>query len=533
LTGFDIKASIVAGQRFRKRIGRLRGGWRAVPDKEPAGEMPHGLHRAYLNRAGRQMKIGLLSGPDHRRNIMNDTQGDLNYRQQSFWLDSIPESLEPRPRLEQDVEADVAIVGAGYTGLWTAWYLKQHDPRLNIVVLESEIAGFGASGRNGGWCSSFLSGIDKWLDDPQHREGAIRLQRQMFDAVAEVGRVAERESIDCHFEQAGALEMAVRPGQMPRLREELEYVQGLGFGDEDYRWLSSEQCRDMINVDQALGGFLLSHCAAIHPARLARGLADAVERRQVKLYERSAVTELGQGWVRTARAKVKAETIVLATEGYTGTLPGHRRRLVPMHSRMVVTEPLNAEQLEAVGSRRRYTFGNLDHIVTYGQLTADKRIAFGCRGSYLYGGKIQHFDQADPEFDITRETLIRFFPALEGIRFTHAWGGAMGVSRSLRPFVTLDRPRGLAWAGGYFGNGVGAANLAGRTLADLLLDRDSERLHTPWVNPATARRVWEPEPLRWLGVSTRKQLMQMADRAEYSGSGLAPVINKTLNTLFP
>jgi glycine/D-amino acid oxidase-like deaminating enzyme len=200
---------------------------------------------------------------------------------------------------------------------------------------------------------------------------------------------------------------------------------------------------------------------------------------------------------------------------------------------MVVTEPLDAEQIEAIGSPARYAFGNLDHIVTYGLLTEDNRIAFGCRGSYHYGSKIHRFDPAEAEFDIVRKTLLRFFPVLEGIQFTHAWGGAMGVSRTLRPSVNFNPATGLAWAGGYFGNGVGATNLAGRTMADLILGQDTERVDTPWVNPPDSHNKWEPEPIRWLGINARRQLMQLADKAEYKGSFFAPLINKTLDTLFP
>jgi glycine/D-amino acid oxidase-like deaminating enzyme len=456
-----------------------------------------------------------------------------DYRQQSFWLDSVPDSLTPRPSLENDVEVDIAIVGAGYTGLWTAWYLKQLDPNLNIAMLETEIAGFGASGRNGGWCASFLSGIEHWFNHPDHCDGAIRLQGQMFDAVREVGRVTERESIDCHFEQSGALEVAVLPAQLKRLRAELEYMHGKGFSDEDYCWLSADETREMLNIDQSLGGLLMSHCAAIHPARLARGLAEAIEKQQVKIYEQTPALEIDGNQLRTPHGSVTANTIVLATEGYTNTLPGQQRRLIPLHSMMVVTEPLNDEQLEAIGATRRYTFSNLDHVVTYGQLTADKRIAFGARGSYNYGSRVHRFDPADTEFNIVRKTLLRFFPSLEGIRFTHAWGGAMGVSRSIRPSVNYNPATGLAWAGGYFGNGVGAANLAGRTVADLVLGHDTERVHTPWVNPPESQRKWEPEPLRWMGISARRHLMHMADHAEYRGSRFAPAINKTLDYLFP
>jgi glycine/D-amino acid oxidase-like deaminating enzyme len=200
---------------------------------------------------------------------------------------------------------------------------------------------------------------------------------------------------------------------------------------------------------------------------------------------------------------------------------------------MVVTEPLSGRQIEEIRFNRHFCFGNLDRMVTYGQLTADQRIAFGCRGSYHFGSGIRQFDPADTEFNLVRESLLRFFPSLEGIGFTHAWGGCMGVSRSLRPSVNYDPDTKIGWAGGYFGNGVGATHLAGRTLADLVAGRDTERVKTPWVNPEGMNKKWEPEPLRWLGIKTRAGLMQMADNAEYRGSSYAPLISKTLEALFP
>ena len=354
----------------------------------------------------------------------------------------------------------------------------------------------------------------------------------MFDTVAEVGRVAERESIDCHFEQSGALEVAVLPAQLKRLNEELAHVQGLGFDSGDYRFLSAGEIRETLNVDQAMGAILMSHCAAIHPARLARGLADTVESLGVSLYEKSPVLELEGNQLKTPQGTVKAGITILATEGYSGTLPGHERRLIPVHSMMVVTEPLSQEQIEAISMRRRYTFGNLDHLTTYGQLTADGRIAFGCRGTYHYGSRVQgQFDQDDPNFELVRQTLLRLFPVLQGIRFTHAWGGAMGVSRSLQPSIHYQPGSQLAWAGGFFGNGVGATHLAGRTLADLVTGRDTDRVHTPWVNPPQAERKWEPEPLRWLGIKSARVLMHMADRAEYRNSRFTPLITGALDRL--
>lgn len=441
-----------------------------------------------------------------------------DYRRLSFWHDSLPGSIAPRPALQSDIEADVAIIGAGYTGLWTAWHLKRIDPSLEIVILEAEVAGFGASGRNGGWCSAFLSGIDRWLDVPATRDSAIRLQRLMFETVAEIGRLAAELSIDCHFDQSGALQIAVQPAQLERLRGELSWLRSLGFDETDYRWLEADEVRREMPVAGALAAIHTPHCAAIHPARLAHGLAERLESAGVKIFEHSPATGFGRRMVRAAAGRVRADTVLLATEGYGCRLPGRARNLIPVHSMMVVTEPLPGDLLEGLGSRRRYCFGNLDHIVTYGQLTADNRLAFGCRGVYFFGsGILGRFDPADPAFDRVRGTLLRFFPELRGIRFTHAWGGALGVSRSLRPAVVFDREQGFGWAGGYFGNGVAASHLAARTLADLVLDRDSERVRTPWVNPPRAARSWEPEPLRWLGFTATRSLMEFADRAEYRG----------------
>ena len=458
---------------------------------------------------------------------------EQEYRKLSYWHDSAPGSLEPRPSLENDLEADIVIVGAGFTGLWTAYYLKQIDPSLDITILEAEIAGFGASGRNGGWCAAYLSGIDEWLDDPVHREGAVRLQKLMFETVPEIGHVTRQESIDCHFEQSGALEIAVIPPQLSRLREELDHMRSFGFGEEDYRWLDRNELQETLKVDQGLAGIHMQHCAAVHPFRLARGLAEAVAGLGVSIYEKSPVLEINKNELLTPLGRVKAGAVVIATEGYSGTVAGRERHLIPVHSMMVVSEALSDRQLDAINFHKRLCFGNIDRMATYGQLTADRRIAFGCRGSYHYGSKIRTFDFSDPEFKLVSDSLLQFFPDLEGIRFTHGWGGAMGVSRSLRPSVNFDPDRGFGWAGGYFGNGVGATHLAARTMADLMMGRDTERTHTPWVNPVTSHKKWEPEPIRWLGVTSRAKLMRLADWAEYRDSSFAPLVSKTLDTLFP
>lgn len=470
--------------------------------------------------------------------MQESQRSEHQYRKLSYWHDSVPGSLSPRSSLDNDIEVDIAIAGAGYTGLWTAYYLKQLEPTLSIAIIESEIAGFGASGRNGGWCSSYLSGMEKALGKPASKDAAIRLQRLLFDTVKEVGRVSRLESIDCHFDHIGQVDAAILPAQLKRVRDYVDFMHGLGFGEQDVRWQTPQQLCERVNIDGVLGGLYMSHCAVIHPARLVRGLAGVVEALGVKIYEQTPVIKLDQQGFTTPAGRVSAGTTILATEAYTGSIKGLGRKLIPIHSMMIATEPLSDRQLEQTGLHQRYAFNNLDHMTTYGQLTADHRIAFGCRGSYLYGARVkQHFDPADPEFDLVWKSLLKFFPTLSDSRYTHAWGGAMGVSRTLKPAVCFNRKSRFGWAGGFFGNGVGATNLAGRTLADLILERDTDRVHTPWVNPERERELdkkrWEIEPVRWLGINSRARLMRMADRAERKHSITAPLINKTLDTLFP
>lgn len=460
------------------------------------------------------------------------------YRSQSYWLDSVRGRLEPRPALTGEQTADVLIVGAGYTGLWTAYYLKTHAPHLDIAILEADIAGFGASGRNGGWCSAYLSGIDQWLEDANSRDSAIALQRHMFATVDEIGRVSCLENIECDFDKSGHVSAAVNASQWQREREAVEYWRGLGFDDEDMRLLDASEVHAKAHVHGVVGGAFMPHCAAIQPAALARGLARAVVKKGVRLYERSPVLELDGQSARTPGGQIKSEATLLATEGFTGTISGLNRRLLPVHSLMIATEPLTDEEIEATGLQRRHTWNDGRHLVTYGQLTRDKRIAFGSRGSYYWGSRIRtQFDRGEKLITEVRQALADIFPVLQDKAISHAWGGPMGVSRDLLPAVVWDKNTRYGWAGGYFGDGVGAANLAGRTLADLVLSRDTDRTHTPWVNPegseAPPQQRWEPEPLRWLAVAARYRVMHLADEAETANRSSAARWNAILENVFP
>lgn len=439
----------------------------------------------------------------------------MEYRGLSHWMAGVDDDLTPRPALPGDAEVDVCVVGAGYTGLWTAYYLARADPSLRIAVVESEIAGFGASGRNGGWCSALFPQSVSALARRHGRAAAVALYRAMRATVDEVGAVAAAEGIDCDFAKGGTITVARTPAQLDRARAEIQESREYGFTDSDLDLLDAGEATRRCGAAGVLGATYTPHCAAIHPAKLVRGLARAVERRGVTIHERTRVNAIRPHTVVARNGTIRARTVVRATEGYTPALPSARRAVAPVYSLMLATAPLPASFWAAAGLAQRETFTDHRHLIIYGQRTADDRLAFGGRGAPY------HFRSAvRPEFDrdgrvhaALRDTLADFFPALPAdVEVTHRWGGPLGVPRDWHPSVGLDPRTGIGWAGGYVGDGVATANLAGRTLADLITGADSELVRLPWVGHRSPR--WEPEPLRWLGVNAGLRVMTSADAEE-------------------
>jgi glycine/D-amino acid oxidase-like deaminating enzyme len=431
-----------------------------------------------------------------------------------LWWDTLGEDVVPRAALEGDTEADVAIVGAGYTGLWAAHYLAKADPKLRIVVVEQAVAGFGASGRNGGWCSAFFATSLGRIAEEHGVHSALAMHRAMCEAVDEVGTVTRELGIECDYAKGGTVSAARSVAQLERASHEVAAARELGMGEDDIRLVDADEARRELGVTGVLGAVVNPHCAALHPARLCRGLARAVERHGVKLYESTPVVAIEPHRVVTHGGTIRAEVVVRATEGYTGHLTGMRRTVVPIYSLMIATEPIGEWFWQEVGLVRRQTFSDMRHLVIYGQRTADDRIAFGGRGApYHFGSAIDPaFDQDHKVHEAIRSTLVELFPALYKARITHTWGGPLGVTRDWHPSVGFDRRSGIAWAGGYVGDGVSTTNLAGRTLADLIVGRDTDLVHLPWVDHVSPR--WEPEPFRWLGVNAALRLTGSADRAE-------------------
>ena len=408
--------------------------------------------------------------------------------------------------------ADVVVVGGGFTGLWTAYYLLRAQPGREVIVLEAEHVGFGASGRNGGWVSALWPVGADTLDRRHGRTATLAQLAALRATVDEVGRVDAEEGFGAGFVKGGALMVARTPAQEARARVSAAHSAGWADGTV---WLDAAATRARLDVAGARGATFTPHCARVHPRRLVDGLAAAVRRLGGQVIEGVRVARTSDRVVvLTDGRRLSAANVVLATEGWTGTLPGMARRIVPVYSLMVATEPIDDERWARIGLADREVFADHGHVVVYGQRTDDGRIAFGGRGApYHWGSQISpEFDEEPTVFDALRSTLRALLPQLDGIAFTHAWGGPLGIARDWQPSVTWDPATRTGRAGGYVGDGVAASNLAGRTLAELVLGRDTALTRLPWVGHRSPR--WEPEPLRWLGVNAGLQLAQLADREE-------------------
>jgi glycine/D-amino acid oxidase-like deaminating enzyme len=408
----------------------------------------------------------------------------------------------------------VCIVGGGFTGLWTAYELRRADPSLEVVVLEAEYVGFGASGRNGGWVFGKLSGTAEGWRRRGGPDGPRAMARAIQQTVAEIGEVVEREGIQCDWRQGGTLKVAQNQTQLARLKESLVAERQEIGDDASWRLLEADELKARVMIDGALGAIYSPYCARAQPARLVLGLADAAERAGAAIHESTPVRAISPGAAHSDEGEVRARYVIRATEGYTANLPGLHRRLLPLNSAMIITEPIAEADWEQLGWKGAETLLDGCNAYTYSQRTAEGRIAIGGRGvPYRFGSRT---DREGPvpqrTVDELRERLTSLFPSLDGVAVTRAWHGVLGVSRDWCPTVALDRVTGIGYAGGYAGEGVAASNLAARTLRDLVLGRDSELARLPWVgSPA---RDWEPEPFRFLGARAIYSLYRLADRSE-------------------
>ncbi len=434
-----------------------------------------------------------------------------DYRGLSYWHDSVADlgdPLERRPALDGDTDADVVIVGGGLTGLWTAWYLSQREPQARILVLEKEIAGFGASGRNGGWCSALFPQSTASLEKRHGRDAALAMRRAMIDTVGEVERAGAEAGVDFDYARGGTVVYAYDAADERAGRAEVD--EATGYGVDALEWWGAEKAR----AAGATGAVFDPNCARVHPAKLVRGLARALEQRGVHILEGTAVTAVSAGRVETEHGVVTCDRVVMALEGYGARLPQARRSILPLYSLMIATEPLPDSFWDEIGIPHGRTFSDHRHLLIYGQRTADNRFAFGGRGARYHWGSAIHpeYDRDERVFRHLRKVLGELFPAIGDAAVTHSWGGPLGVPRDWHAAVRFDPATRIAWAGGYVGDGLSTTNLAGRTLAELLTGADTELTRLPWVGHRSPD--WEVEPLRFLGANAGLMAMTAADVEE-------------------
>ncbi|MHA7879644.1 MAG: NAD(P)/FAD-dependent oxidoreductase [Saccharospirillum sp.] len=439
------------------------------------------------------------------------TAGDV-----SFWYQDLGGLPTPRPSLAGNTRADVCIVGAGYTGLWTAYYLKRAQPGLNILIVEAEFAGFGASGRNGGWLTGGFAWDHARYLSTGDAASVLAMVEAMSASVGEVISVAEREGIDADIHRTSELLVATNPAQHARMQAEIRQRTHWGEADR-IRALNPTEVNERLRIPGALGAMAIDGVARIQPAKLVQGLARTVEHLGVRIAEQTRVQELRPGRAITDKGTVNAPIILRATEGFTATVACAKRDWLPLNSAQIITEPLPEAVWAQIGWEGREIVGDFANAYCYCQRTREGRIAVGSRGlPYRLGSQID--DRGTPDRQTIQallRILHRHFPAARDARIDHAWCGVLGVPRDWCATVGLDKATGLGWAGGYVGVGVSTSNLAGRTLCDLTLGRDTALTQLPWVNRRVRR--WEPEPLRWLGVRGMYWLLNEADRREARG----------------
>ncbi|MFM8858089.1 MAG: NAD(P)/FAD-dependent oxidoreductase [Actinomycetota bacterium] len=433
-----------------------------------------------------------------------------------LWNDdlSVDSDLTEPERDVDGITCDVVIVGAGFTGLWTAFYLLLADPNLDVTIVEARRVGFGASGRNGGWCSPLLPmSLDK-IARLHGRDTALASRRAMVNTVDEVARQVRERKMDCGFAKGGSLDLVRNRPQMMRAEDHVRSMRDLSVPESEVRIIGGHELHSRISARGVTAAVLETESAVLNPGRLTRELSGIVRSFGCRILEGVSALRIEPGRVTTDCGDVCAPRVIRATEAFTPTLSGEKRTVVPLYSLMIATEPLGDDLWADVGLEDRPSFTDGRRILVYGQRTADGRIAFGGRGApYHFGSRIRA--EYDTDARVARhlvDALHDLFPQTLGVNITHHWGGPLAAPRDWSCSIRFDPRTGLGSAGGYVGDGVATANLSGRTLADLVLERESDLIDLPWVHHRSPK--WEPEPIRWFAVNGMARLAALADRYE-------------------
>lgn len=431
----------------------------------------------------------------------------------------VPVDESPRP-LQVDLDVDVAIVGGGFSGLWTAYHLLEEQPGLRVAVLERERLGFGASGRNGGWLMAAAPADLRVWERRFGLEAVRRAQRVLVDAVDEVAGIDAIARLGSGVRLGGALTIARSEAEWTRLHGRHAALVRWGWPADRLEWLTATEVEQRIGARGTRGGLLVRPCGTLHPVALVQGLAAAVRDRGGEIHEQTAATAIEPGVVRCGPlgdVAVRAPQIVVATEAFTIQQPGEHRRYLPLASTMIATAPLPERARAELRWRGGEAVGDARHLFFYAQHTADGRIAIGGRGApYRLGSGLSFDGTADPATtDRLEATLRELWPQADGVPIEHRWSGSLAVPRDWCASCGVDRDTGIAWIGGYAGHGVAATFVLGRSLAAQLQGRDDPTGSHLWTMHRGRR--WEPEPLRWLASQAIVRLLASADEIEARG----------------
>lgn len=446
---------------------------------------------------------------------------EKDYASYSYWLEDAGESLVTRPRLSRSEEVDFAILGGGYSALWTAYYLLKQRPDLRVAIVEKDIVGFGGSGRNGGWCSPRFPVSAGLLEKRYGIKSACDLMQAVDDSSRDIQTVCEEESITAQYRAAGTLTLARSKSQLQAIQDAFGAYARLGLADR-YKLLSPDETNTHIHVTQVLGSLYTPDGASLHPGRLVRGLARAVESRGGVIYEQTEVTDFISGAdarLITPHGEIRAkQSIILAGEAYHALLQRLHRSILPVYSLICLTQPLTVQQWQQVGWGAGENVSSARNSVVYLTRTGDGRILFGSRGApYRFSSRISDAqDRHKATIDFIQKSVTEWFPMLNGIEFTHNWGGPVAMPSDWMPSVRFDPGRKFAMLGGYTGQGVSTSHLAGKTLAGILTGRQSSLDRLPIVQHRSPR--WISEPLRWLVVRYMQNALMRMDDADEAGA---------------
>ena len=488
----------------------------------PSGDGAAPLSPPFSTRAHRPSlaRSGKIGGPKERALMhLEDLPHDAR-RRISFWLEDASDDLTPRAALPGDLTVDVAILGGGYSGLWTAYHLLLNEPSLEVAIVEREFCGFGASGRNGGWCSP------RFPVDPSmltRRVGADRARDTLLalqSTVKGISRICEAEGIDAEYRNTGLLSVARGERQLPAIHAAYRGYERLGLSGGT-KLLGAEETFARVHATNLAGALLSTAGATVHPAKLVGGLARAVERRGGRIYEgtgvHAIVTGSGAG-LETDRGFLSARRAVIAAgEADLSQIPRFKRSLLPISSMIILTEPLPPGLWQRIGWADGESLCSQVHTKDYLTRTLDGRILFGSRGApYRYGSRMAE-DPTSHErmFEKMRRTLREWWPVLDGVGFTHSWGGYLGVARDWMPSVSFDPDSRLGQLSGYAGRGVSTSAMAAQLLAGLVAGTETGLEGLPLHRREAPK--WEVEPLRFAGVRYVQSTMARLDRAEQSG----------------